>query len=268
MQTMQRAIVWACIFGFACVVVFGQSGGERSLAFEVASVKLKNPDVTEEVELAASGRRLTAKVFSLQMLLAAAYDVELQQIVGGPDWMRTDRFNIAANAPEDFREDGNRVSAFGQRVPRKMMLMLQTLLTERFHVQLHREMRVSTTYDLMIARGGPKLHDAKDQERAPYLGLRQGLHDPGSLLLDAHRASMQLLAERLNRFTLHAPVTDRTGIAGEFDFQVEYAPGIVQLDAVPSIFTAIQEQLGLKLEPRKGSVEAIVVDHAEKPSEN
>jgi uncharacterized protein (TIGR03435 family) len=218
--------------------------------------------------LVASGRRLTATNLSLQMLLAGAYGVEVQQIAGGPDWMRTDRFNIAANAPEDFRDDGDRVSALGQQVPRKMMLMLQTLLADRFHVQLHWEMKESTTYDLVVAKGGPKLQETKNRDQPPYLSLRQGPHDPGALLLDARRASMQLLAERLNRFTLHAPVTDKTGIAGEFDFQVEYAPGIAQLDAVPSIFTAIQEQLGLRLEAKKGSVEAVVVDHADKPSGN
>jgi uncharacterized protein (TIGR03435 family) len=259
----------ALSIAMATVALAQTPGPEKRTEFEVASVKPKNPNVVDEVEFFASGRRLTATNLSLQMLLAAVYGVEDRQVAGGPDWVRTDRFNIAANAPEDFADDGDRVSAFGQQVPRKMMLMLQTLLADRFHVQLHREMKESTTYDLVIARGGPKLHDTKDGDQAPSLRLRQGPHDPGALLLDARRASIQLLAERLNR-TLHAPVADRTGIAGEFDFQVEfYSPSIIgNSDAVPSIFTALQEQLGLRLEAKKGSVEAVVVDHAEKPSGN
>ncbi len=175
----------------------------------------------DEVEFVATGRRLTATNLGVQMLLATAYFVEVQQVAGGPDWVRTDRFNIAANAPEDLADDGNWVSAFGQQVPREMMLMLQTLLADGFHVQLHREMSVTTAYDLEIARSGPKLHDTKDRNQASFLSLRQGPHDPGALLLDARRASMQLLAETLNR-TLHAPVADRTGIVGKFDFQVEF----------------------------------------------
>jgi uncharacterized protein (TIGR03435 family) len=258
----------AAICIFLCAIAYGQLTPERSLNFEVASVKTKNPDVIEEVDLVASGERLTATNLSLQMLLAAAYGLEIHQVAGGPAWVTTDRFNILAKAQEDVAREEDRVTVFGRQVPRRMMLMLQALLTDRFRLRVHREMKESTTYDLVIAKAGSRLRETANGDQAPYLSLRQSPSDRSLFLLDGRRASMELLAERLNRFVLHAPVTNRTGLNGEFDFKLEYSPNLLQTDAGPSVFTAIQEQLGLRLEPKKGYMDTLVVDQAEKPSEN
>jgi uncharacterized protein (TIGR03435 family) len=237
-------------------------------AFEVASVKPTHPNVITEVDLVASGGRLTATNLSLQMLIASAYGLEVYQVSGGPNWVRTDRFDITAKAAEDLGQDQSLITALGRReMPRTMALMLQSLLAGRFHLQVRHETKAGTTYALIAAKNGPHLQETKDHTQPPYLGLHQGSQGIQWFELRGRRASMPLLAERLGRFTLHAPVVDQTGITGEFDFKIEYSPGDPQPDAGPSIFTAIQD-LGLKLEPQHGELEVLVIDHAEKPDAN
>jgi uncharacterized protein (TIGR03435 family) len=234
-------------------------------AFEVASVRPTDPNVVTEVDLIASGRTLTATNVSLEMLIASAYGLEMYQVCGASNWVRFDRFNITAKAAEDLDQDPDRVKALAAQIPRPMALMLQSLLADRFHLQVHREMKPGTTYALVAAKNGPHLQQAKDLTQPPYLGLHVGSQGFRSNELRGRRASMALLAERLGRFTLHTPVVDRTGISGEFDFRIEYSS--VDPDAAPSIFTAIQD-LGLRLEATKGEVEGLVIDHAEKPDGN
>jgi uncharacterized protein (TIGR03435 family) len=255
----------------AALVLFTLGGlhGQEAVGptFEVASVKIKDPNLVDEVELAVSGSRLVATNLSLQALIAAAYAVDLQSVINGPSWLRAERFNILANAGENFRDDGKRVNAIGQSVPQQIMFMLQALLADRFRLQLHREMKQITTYDLVVAKGGPKLHPSAGDQQAPALRLRQSARGPDVFLLDGKRASMDLLADGLDRFTLHTSITNKTGVQGEYDFQIEYSPGL-STETAPTVFTAIQEQVGLKLEPKKGSAEMLVVDRAEKPSAN
>jgi len=246
------------------LIAFAQTRPE----FEAASVRPTDPNVVTEVDLIVSGGRLTATNYSLEMLIAVAYGLEIYQVSGAPNWVRYDRFNITATSAEDLSRDQNMVTVMGQReMPRRMALMLQTLLADRFHLQVHHEMKPGTTYALVAAKNGPHLQETKDHTEPPYLGLHTGSLGFRSTELRGQRASMPLLAERLGRFTLHAPVVDRTRITGEFDFRIEYSMNDTQPDAAPSIFTAIQD-LGLKLEATKGPVEVLVIDHAEKPDAN
>jgi uncharacterized protein (TIGR03435 family) len=260
------AALLGCVIGGALapkLIAFAQRH-----EFEAASVRPTDPNVVTEVDLIVSGGRLTATNNSLEMLIASAYGLEMYQVSGASNWVRFDRFNITATSAEDLSRDQNMVTVIGQReMPRRMALMLQTLLADRFHLQVHREMKPGTTYALVAAKNGPHLHQAKDLTQPPYLSLHVGSQGFRSTELRGRRAAMALLAERLGRFTLHAPVVDRTGITGEFDFRIEYSMNDTQPDAAPSIFTAIQD-LGLKLEATKGPVEVLVIDSAEKPDAN
>jgi uncharacterized protein (TIGR03435 family) len=138
------------------------------------------------------------------------------------------------------------------------MTMLQALLSERFKLAIHRESKERTVYELVVGKNGPKLHEV---EAGP--GHSNGGH--GSL--SAQKMSMSHLADSLSRI-VDLPVLDMTGLKGAFDIELKWAPDGDDANG-PSIFTAVQEQLGLKLEQRKGPMEIIVVDHAERvPTEN
>jgi uncharacterized protein (TIGR03435 family) len=196
-------------------------------------------------------------------LVTAAYSVEEFQILGGPLWASTDRFDVAAISGSDFSQDPDRVKALGRDAPRMMMVMLQALLLERFQLRVHRETKIATVYSLLVGKNGPKLEPSARTDQRPYVRL---LPTGSTVRMLGRQASMMLLAETLS-WKLGAPVTDKTGLAGDFEFSFEYTGDDSQLDAGPSLFTAIQ-QLGLKLESSKGPVQALIIDHAERPAAN
>ncbi len=241
--------------------------------FEVASVKSADPNGHPGVGIdmrTLPGGRLSATDCTLKQLIQGAWSLEAWKVVGGPAWIDTDRFDIEAKAGEDFSKDTDRVVALGHDAPRKMMAMLQTLLAERFNVKVHRETREDTVYSLLVTKSGPKLQPPSGTD-PPFIGMRRtGSTDRPAvtLILAGEKASMDLLAERVSYWVLHRPVLNKTGIAGNFGVRIEFAADDSQPDAGPSLFTAMQDQLGLKLEAGKGPVEYMVVDHAEKPSAN
>jgi uncharacterized protein (TIGR03435 family) len=153
-----------------------------------------------------------------------------------------------------------------------MMRMLQTLLEDRFQLKVHRETREGAVYALTAVKDG-KLTEAAplnaDRERAGVFMGRTGSPNASAISYwrQGRHASMAMLAARLEE-TLRRPVLDQTGIKGDFDFRFEYAADETNPGEFPSLFTALQETLGLKLESTKGPVETLVVDRAEKPSGN
>ncbi len=216
------------------------------------------------------GGRLSATNCTLKQLVMGAYGLKEQyQVIGGPSWADVDRFEIEAKAAEDLSNDQDRVIALGREAPRKMMLMLQNLLEERFQLKVHQETRQNTVYRLVVAKNGPKLIQAADSTQRPFVGVQRAgpvTRAATGLAMFGQNASMSLLAERLAGSLGH-PVFNETGIAGNYDFRFEYAADETQPDQGPSIFTAIQS-LGLNLEAAKGPVDVIVIDHAEKPDTN
>jgi uncharacterized protein (TIGR03435 family) len=259
----------AFLFAFACAA-FCQSAPP---AFEVASVKPADPNGHPGVGIdlrTFPGGKLLATDCTLKQLIQAAYSVEPWQVLAGPAWLDSDRFDIEAKAGQDFSKDPDRVAALGHDAPRKMMTMLQTLLAERFSVKVHREIREDNIYSLAVARNGPKLHPPTGTD-PPFIGLRRtgAIERPAvTLILAGENATMELLAQRLSYWTLHRPVLDKTSIKGNYSVRIEYAADDSQPDGGPSLFTAIQDQIGLKLESAKGPVEFLIVDHADKPSAN
>ena len=202
-------------------------------------------------------------------------------IEGGPDWITYERYLISAKAPAETTQS--------------MMMgpLLQTLLEDRFKLQIRRLTREIPTWDLVVAKGGPKLtpfeegscvRAAVSLPPAPPAALPAGqrrCHDVTqfkgtSVVLDAEGLTLDELATLHLFLAAGRPVTNRTGLTGRFTLRMEYAPpegtrlngAELPESAAPSIFTALQEQLGLRLESTKGSGEYLVVDHVERPTEN
>jgi uncharacterized protein (TIGR03435 family) len=223
-------------------------------SFDAASVKPSDPNFRNMDFRISPGGRLVVTNWTLALLIGEAYGVKLHQITGGPAWLSTGLYDITAKADGDpSRND--------------MMAMLRQLLADRFQLQVQREMREGIVYALSVAKNGPKLVASKEDDADPWVGIMLPKASGAAGRIMGIRATIPLLADRLSTFALDHPVVDQTGIAGFFDFTFEYGSD-ESGPASPALATAIQESLGLKLEARKGAVETIVVDHAEKPSAN
>lgn len=188
---------------------------------------------------------------------------------GGPDWIRSERFEIQALLPDGFAEYTAQQFLNGDAP--QLELAIRNMLDNRFKLSVHQVTKEASGYALVLGKGTPKLTPSKAASDRPLLGTSRR-RDPNGQIINkmiAKNTSMTYLALMLVLDT-HRPVVDRTGIIGEFDFEMEFAPsnGNSADFAGPSIFTAIQEQLGLKLESAKVPVQALVIDHAVKPDVN
>jgi len=231
-----------------CVLLAGALGAQPR--FEVATIK---PATDAEVASGSSGMktgkgRLDAHNVTLQRCIMGAYAVGPNQIVGGPDWLDTAHWTIQAKAEQPADDDVT-------------MQMLQALLAERFRLVIRRDTREMRAYVLEVAKNGPKL-----QKAAPGTAFTTNW---GRGVVEATGATLPHFVERLGR-VLDLPVVDKTGIEGAFDFKLHWTPEGEKADpsAPPGIFTAIQEQLGLKLTGGRTAVPVIVIVSAEKPTEN
>jgi len=244
--------------------------------FEVATIKATKADVDESMLMfTADGVSITG--IPLAMIMREAFSTEDDHLIGEPPWVKSSRFDIEAKvAPEDAPK--LKGLSFAQR-----KAMLVELLVDRFGLKYHRETRDLPVYDLVIAKGGLKMQPSKDQE--PGKGRHMMMVDgPGKLESTAMKVEnlRHVLSQQLGR-----TVVDKTGLTGNYDFTLNWtpdqptpgmeaqgdAPSAPNDDAAPStpgpsLFTAIEEQLGLKLESSKGPEEVIVIDHIEQPSAN
>jgi uncharacterized protein (TIGR03435 family) len=277
-------------------------------AFEVASIKPAAPQDGHMIRMGMKGGpgtpdpgRFTAENLDLISLIAQAYDVKRFQ-VSGASWMASTRFDINAKVPAAATKE-------------QFRLMLQNLLAERFKMTLHREKKEAPIYELVVAKGGPKLKESAppsdeasarepeppgppklDKEGIPVFPAgRQGAmigFAPGG------RARLQAMGQTMDQFInmlsnqVDRPVIDETGLKGKYDFSLSFAMemgmgrGMMGLpppppgdggpaatapdgEAGPTLFTALQEQLGLRLEAKRGPVDILVIDRMEKtPTEN
>lgn len=227
------------------VAAFPQSAASQQ--FEVASVKPSSGDPSSSSGIKTGHGRLDAYNVTLKRCIMGAYSVGPHQISGGPAWLESDRFEILAKADQPIDDDA------------ALMIMLQGLLAERFKLSLHRETRTIPAFVLEVAKNGPKLEKADAGEAATNTSTGHG-----GISIDALHADLDSFARILAR-KMDLPVVNHTGLEGTFNFKLQWTPE--GTDSV-SIFTAIQEQLGLRLRSQKAPVEIIVIDHAEKPSEN
>jgi uncharacterized protein (TIGR03435 family) len=240
---------------------------DANLAFEVATIKPANPETRGQSILVGRGgsNLFTTTNTTLNDLITFAYGIHVRQIVGGPAWLESDKFDISAK-PEQ------------PGIPNVTQLgtMVKKLLAERFGLAFHSEKRELSAYVITVGKNGPKL--AKDESGGILPGF--GGRGPGSI--GVRNSTMAEFAGFLQGRILDRPVVDQTGLSGKFDFTLDWRPDLTQLppganappqlppevEARPDLFTAIQEQLGLKLEPAKTPVEVYVIDKVQKPSEN
>jgi uncharacterized protein (TIGR03435 family) len=234
-------------------------------SFEVATIKPSDPNVPGDW-FRVNGRNFSTHNISLAGLIKFAYGVHGKQILNAPDWMDHDTYDIAA-VP-----DGE-----GQPSDKQWKGMLQKLMAERFKLTFHQDKRELAVFALTVGKDGPKnMVENTGGGSLPGMFFRG---TPGGIMLPANNATMKDFTGLLQEVVLDKPVVDQTGLKGRYDFTLKWAPDDSQFgghvpppsdaaDAPPNLFTAVQEQIGLKIESTKAMVDVMVMDHVEKPSAN
>jgi uncharacterized protein (TIGR03435 family) len=283
---MIRTTLVISLIASACGVGRAQSTDARP-TFDAASVKpAPPPDGRGGRRVAMTGGpgtdtpgRINFENIGLGAVIGKAYDVKYYQI-SGPGWFDSERFNIIATVPPGTTKE-------------QFRLMLQNLLADRFKLALHKESREMSIYSLSVARNGPKLKKAtpdppaeengpandreyrpgplvKDRDGYPILGPGTTVAMTGNRARMANKGRMQVLLDMLAGQT-GRPVVDVTGLTEEYEFSLYWIPrppgtdpSLAEDPDGPDLFAALQQQLGLRLESKKGPIEVLVVDHAEK----
>ena len=227
-------------------------------AFEVASIRLNRVSPDLGIDFKISGTFVRMERYDFVELVMEAYHAKFYQLSLPHDLNTDDHYDLAMRAPGD--------SAPSREEVRRM---LQTLLADRFKLTVHREMKEMPVYALVVGKNGPRFKEsAPDAAFTSHHGV-----NGNNQTLTLVKVTMESLAEEFkNYFMVNRPVIDKTGLTGTYDIKFEATPEFrINRDSDAdriSVFTAVQEQLGLKLEPQKAQVEVLVVDHIEKPSEN
>jgi uncharacterized protein (TIGR03435 family) len=223
--------------------------------FQAAVIKPSKPD--EMLEIQIQGRRFATTGSSLLDILKYAYGVHASQIVDGPAWLGTEKYDLLADPDTEGRPTSD-----------EMKRMVQDLVADRFHLSFHHAKRELSVYAIVVGKIEPKLtKSTRDPNGIP------GVAFSPSGKLSVGNAGMADLATFMQRYVTDRPVVDQTGISGKYDLSLVWTPDgkVTSTDdpnAPPGLFTAIQEQLGLKLEATKAQVDVLVVDHVDHPSEN
>ena len=233
-------------------------------AFEVATIRPSNPDAQGRGITMRGPREVLTINTPLGYLIEFAYNVNTRQVIGGPSWMASDRYDVVG-----------RPLAEGLPNERQLRAMIRSLLEDRFKLAIHREKRELPAFALVVGSSPKLTKNDSNPNGLPGLGFRA----PGAL--GVVNATMGDFVSVMQSNVLDRPVVDRTGLQGRFDFTLNWTPDESQFrgmglqlpppsaDAkLPGLFTAIQEQLGLKLESVNAPVEVIVIDRVERPSEN
>jgi uncharacterized protein (TIGR03435 family) len=217
------------------------SFGQAPPAFDAASIK-PSAEGQSGSSLSNDTGRISGRNVTLKRCMRSAYNIPEAQILGGPKWVDDARYDIDAKAA-------------GPAGNQELMAMLQQLLAERFKLVFHREARPLPGYALVVGKKGLTAKRSEPDIRSSSNSSRHSI--------EAVACSMDCLAIKVSE-VLHAPVTNATGAEGKFDFKLEWTPDELQT----AFFPALEEQLGLKLEGRKVPTEVLVIDSAQKPSEN
>jgi len=231
--------------------------------FDVISIR-PNKSGSRSMSIETHNDSYSATNISLKRLLQDAYDIREDLISGVPGWAESTGFDIKAKVVDPNLDELKKLTGEQRRS------MLQSFLMDRFQLKIHIETKALPVYEMVVTKGSPKFHEA-----ASGNGSADGGKTPGMWIhnneLTATAIPLTSLAAMLSR-QLHRTVLDKTGLTGKYDLDLKWAPEDGQDpspdSSAPSIFTALQEQLGLKLQSSKGSVETLVVDHVEMPSEN
>jgi bla regulator protein blaR1 len=268
---MNRSSKLRTIAAFILFSVAGASAQE----FEVASIRPSSGSDPRTLLQVLPGGGLRTSGATLRFLVTLAYQVRSFQVLDGPGWIGTDRFDIIATVDRsrpagDEPADPAKVTAAQlSNMQNQMRPRLIALLAERFGLRVHRETRQQPIYELVVGKGGPKIDAVPGNFGGLHIGRNQFVGEGATIDMLS-----TALANQVGR-----PIVDRTGLAGSFNFKLNWTPDetiipnggdpLSTLDqAGPSIFTAIREQLGLELKATKGPAEVLVIDHVEHPSAN
>ena len=242
-------------------------------AFDVATIKLAAPEDLRAGRYIRmqSAHRFQAKNYTAKGLIAAAYDLNPKMISGGPGWQETDHYEVLAVTPGELRPSYD-----------DQMRMLRKLLNDRFSLQFHRGRKEFPVYSITVAKGGPKLEPSTAPPDEPY-NVTSTIYPAASggidhAMLPARNITMQQFASVLQRAILDRPVVDNTGLAGRYDFDLEWTPDESQFggqlspgapdSGKPGLFAALPQQLGLRIEATRSTIATLIIDRLDRPSEN
>ena len=257
------ALLLVSVNAFAAQTV-PKMAADANPSYEVATIKPSRPE--ERKQVAVQGTRLVTMDTSLVDLMMFAYGVHQLQIAAGPEWIRAEKFDLVMqpNLP-------------GRASTAQMRSMLQKLLADRFQLGFHHAQAELPVYRIVQAKGGAKLTPTSAEASAQNTAAIR--FDEGGMTV--RDATLPEFARLMQRYVaLDRPIVDHTGLTGKFDFTLSWTPDSSQFDgrppwpakddatAPPSLYTAIQEQLGLKLEPAKELADTLVIDHVQRPSDN
>jgi len=237
-------------------------------SFDVATIKPNDTGATSMQGLTIRGRNFATRASSLGDLISFAYNVQIKQISGGPDWMTKDRYDIAAVPDQEGAPNAEQVR-----------IMIRKLLADRFKLAFHHEKRELSAFVLTTAASGSKLIPTESKGSLPGLFYGPG---KGGIGLHVMNATMGDFTSFLQQAVLDRPVVDQTSLTGKYDFTFVFTPDDSQfnghppqfskqaddVEAAPSLFEAMPQSLGLKLEAKKAMADVIAIDHVEKPSAN
>jgi uncharacterized protein (TIGR03435 family) len=248
------------------ILIAGLAFGEGG--FDVVSIKPSDPlSNTMHIGIGPSGS-FEASGVNLMSLIAQAYDVRGFQIAGGTGWMNDEKYTIITKdeaKTASGREPAGMDDAHRMQVRDQLMAKVRSMLADRFQLKIHRETREMPVYVLTIAKGGLRMQTAPAD--APNdAGLNSFRTDDAKAGVEGKMLPMDVLTRFLSN-QVARPVVDRTGLTGKYNFRLVYSPEMGDATG-PSIFTAVQEQLGLKLESDRGPVEVVVIDSAARPSKD
>jgi uncharacterized protein (TIGR03435 family) len=237
------------------------------LSFEVASIKPATPgDRGGKFAIMQGGHQFVVRNYKVKDLVSFAYNLPPRLISGGPAWSEVDAYNILAATPGEARPNLD-----------EQMAMMRTLLADRFKLEFHTEPKETSVYALTVTKGGIKFNETAQPNIATQ--LVNTIFPAEKAHLPARNATMDQFASMLQRGVVDRPVVDKTNLTGKYDFDLEWTYDETQFggnlppiatpnDGKPDLFSALQQQLGLRLESSRAAVDTIVIDRVQKPSEN
>jgi uncharacterized protein (TIGR03435 family) len=234
------------------------------LEFEVAAIKPASPDAQGTRFSMQPGGALVISNATLKQIIMQAYQLREFQLEGGPNWAGSEQFDIRATN-ESFTTLEGLKQADLEGIRDRTLTRARNLLADRFGVVLRREMREQAVYALTVAKSGSKLKPTEFDVLKRSTSVRNG--DGGRVQIKVLSLDMASFVRTLAGI-LERAVVDRTDLTGNYDFEVEWVQDLNKVDDGPSVFTAMQEQLGLRLEATRAPVEVYVIEKAEHPSEN
>ena len=265
MIAQRRAVVFSAVLLAGVLAACAQDKAAQPVApmardadpaFEVATIKPADPNDRNN-GFRLEGHRIYVEATTMTSIICFAYSIQKTQIVNAPKWFDEQPWNINGVPDADGKPDW-----------RQYRRMLQKLLATRFGLEMHHEKRELSVYALTVAKGGPKLEKSKSDPGALSdssghgIGAQQYMKFTNDSMSDFAQV-MQLMVDK--------PVIDQTNLSDRYDFALLWTPDVIRAtdpNTAPGLFTAVQEQLGLKLEPTRAPADVLVIDHVERPSEN